>query len=270
VDESCQPKEQTPTGQSCTSDRGCTGGFCLSGRALGLEQAGDQRFCTIACCADVDCPTETRCVVADNGIRACVPETILSGSNNSGTALLAGGGTCQADEECLSGLCRSESCMYQCARDSDCIATESCTVQQSLIPALGVGGILVCDSLGMGSADPGTTCYVIETCKSRLCIENRCAEPCGSNADCDAGQICDYRNSISWWGGSTRFAVCTNTATGTTPMGGSCSSSDDCDGARCVNQVCASVCCTDSDCGQNGLTCGPVEESDGWGIYCTE
>jgi len=230
VDEGCSP--------TCLADGDCAAGqICVEGECVGA----------VPCASDSDCPAGQLCLA---GIcrpeQDCTPEVcdgfdndcdgqvdedfdLLSDPDNCGTC----GFACAAGEQCQAGTCGPAECLT----DADCAAGELCV--DGLCTAAcdrdadGDGYMAIdcggddCDDQD-ASVNPGAA----EICGDLLdnnCdgqVDEGCAAPCGSDADCAAGQVC---------------------VAGTCMAG--CASDADCAaGEVCFNGACVVPCVTDADC----------------------
>jgi len=218
-----------PEGSTCGSDVECAGGFCVDTAELGLTTEGSGEVCASACCVDGDCEGDDVCVVSGVGLRACVPARIAARSE--------GGDSCMEDSECGSGLCVARRCVETCSTNDDCLI--SCVVNRG-DALMGGDSIWACGANPLGRGDDGDTCFEGDPtgCKSSLCLDSECHDPCATTDDCPDGRVCDVIST-----GQSRLAACVSASSST------------------------QTCCTNDDCDNDGV-CRPVGSSGSWSMYC--
>ncbi|MEY4579624.1 MAG: hypothetical protein RL701_4327 [Pseudomonadota bacterium] len=175
--------EPRPVGSGCTSDAECAGGFCVKRGeyAPGVTLTDDR--CASACCTDSNCAAGSVCVVGAAGRRSCLPNNI------AGRGTQAESERCARDSECASGSCVASRCATRCAEAAACKSAEC---------MLSSGGASETRRWTCGEArgrgDTGDSCSSFDpsACRSGLCVNGNCAEPCGRNADCPRGELCRY------------------------------------------------------------------------------
>jgi hypothetical protein len=255
------PSPEFRAGAACTTSEDCHGGFCLfDGASTGI--------CSAYCRVDSQCGPGGYC-----GDGAC-------------------SGACSADTDCASGrVCRDDP--YSSGPQQTCVVRPS--------PADAAGGPCAtaadCGSSSTNSCRDVATygyaggyctgfCTTDESCApGDHCAWGTCVKSCGSSADCrGAGYACQDFDSD----GRTE---CWSSGTGTSAVGGPCSSVADCaggNGASCVvganvaggycslacdaaspcpsgsscrRAVCSADCTTDSDC-RLGYACATLFPGD--------
>ncbi len=242
-----------PLGERCSVDAECETGVCYPLRQLDLPGAGG--ICGSACCNDADCPNDTVCWAPNNGVRSCVPLSLLEAGKRPGDA-------CTTSGECTTLACSvaSNQCLAGCVHaEGDCPGGQQCVV-------------------GGGEGDGGP---VIRT----VCVEDdapREARPCATSFDCGTPecfvglfsvecteQCLAYRPE----GASGFVTVCMRDRGFETewagrclgdlvncpqlkPDGALCESRTDCADALCEGGRCVGRCCRNSDCGP-GRICRP-------------
>lgn len=227
-------------GSLCRSDAECGNGFCVSPSALGLEEVLADSLCATACCRDADCSLGSVCVQSGSGARVCLPAEIAG--RQSGAV----GERCALSSECASGVCQRQQCVDTCSSSSDC-SEGTCRINAQRSTLLEGAGAWICGEPS-GRIDTGAPCSVFDpaACASGLCLESRCAAPCGSDADCGEGFGCRYV-AVQGLLGAGRVTACLP-ADAAAPDAGS-------------------TCCTSADCGE-GLRCRPERTPEGWGMFC--
>jgi hypothetical protein len=228
-------------GSLCGSDAECGAGFCVTTRALGLEDVLADSLCATACCSDADCAEGGVCVQPGSGARVCLPVEIAGRRNRQV------GERCASSADCASGVCHGSRCVATCSRDADCDG-QTCRLNAETSTLLEGASAFICGEPG-GRAPAPALCSSFDpnACASALCHELRCAAPCGSSADCGEGLACGYV-AVRGLLGEGRVAACIAES-------------------GVVEGVPGAVCCTSADCGP-GQACKPVEHGTGWGMFC--
>ena len=108
--------KKKPAGAKCTTEAECDGGLCLS------FGGGNVGFCSNTCASKTDCPTDYRCELLPDGVKACAPV---------GEGKL--GATCTYNMNCESDLCLAGAsattgyCTAPCTVAAECPAGWGCT-----------------------------------------------------------------------------------------------------------------------------------------------
>jgi hypothetical protein len=232
-----------PGGSVCQSDAQCGDGFCVTTDALGLGDVLADNLCATACCKDADCPKNGVCVQSGSGARVCLPAEI------AGRQRAQAGDACKNSGDCASGVCQDRVCIATCSRSADC-GEATCRINVVASSLLSGAGAWICDSVG-GRGDTGDLCTMFDptSCKSALCWANRCAAPCGSDADCTTGLACEYISVNGLLGGG-RVTACVAEQSS-------------------AREAPGPTCCTNSDCGTSNV-CRPMRTGEAWGMFCQE
>ena len=203
-----------------------------------------------------------------------------SGSTTDHPGTLAEGKPCGSNNECLSGFCTDGVCCHTACAE----ACWSCSVQGSVgtCTAADFGsdprnecpddGVASCGRDGMcdGSGacrrySTGTTCRPATCSGSTLTLASRCEGgvcKAVSGLPCDP-YVCDARAGTTCLSHCTTNSdcgggnVCTNGSCGRKPLGGSCTTGDDCNSTFCQQ----GVCCRET-CSGNCMSCA-VPGSEG-------
>ncbi len=124
--------------------------------------------CRRECLSSRDCALGLRCVKAQDGLGVCqLPEER----------------TCVRDSECVTPLvCRTESCINECAEDRDCPAAQRCDEETA--------------SCAEVSDRP---CVYDSDCPEPLVCNDRqqCQIRCARTTDCDPGESCVAHESCN-------------------------------------------------------------------------
>ncbi|MFW5921209.1 MAG: hypothetical protein ACOCUS_05160 [Polyangiales bacterium] len=181
--------EPKPLGESCTVDKECESGLCMSASALGV---GEGRVCGTACCSSAGCPSGTVCWVSEAGARSCLPAHAV-GVSEPGTGMP--GDDCSSGGDCRSGICGAASglgCVGHCTSGAQCGGND-CTLAR--VDINGSERVSFVCAAGPGSGEFGDDCGSDDDCRAGACIEtwlgNYCTRACGSQDDCPFGAICD-------------------------------------------------------------------------------
>jgi V8-like Glu-specific endopeptidase len=123
----CTDSAVCGTGYRCLPDGLChrgaaepAGGPCLTNDDCAAPavcaQRGADRWCTVTCAADTECPTGFACTAVGGDLSVCAPSLGLLGA------------PCTANEQCASGLCELGNgiCTRFCDIDSPCGAGDAC------------------------------------------------------------------------------------------------------------------------------------------------
>ena len=206
--------------EPCTGDADCPNGFECTTQSVPLDGGGvaDLNVCTEAptpCLADPDCTDPEVCVIDRSGAD---PELLCQDPVPGASDL---GESCNADNECRSGLCLEQVCSRPCERpidcsqdgsficeptevttgtgmtstvnvcrpkpatqclsDSDCAGSERCIASKSSTAVE-----FVCDDPNASGSEEGASCAQDSDCAQNLCLDGTCAAPCQQNGDCTA------------------------------------------------------------------------------------
>lgn len=226
-------------GMTCATDAECSEGYCALRGAVGL--AGEGRICAKACCSDAECPPGTLCYAPGNGARMCIPAEVVGLQPGSGGALAS----CSAGDECASGFCENNQCLWNCGGHADC-AGGSCTASlrqtDSRFATYCRGG-----SSGRGTGD---FCTAGDQCRFGACYAvfggGVCSGPCGTTSDCPGSSW--YCGWDDFDGSRLQLCLVRGWDYGSDPAGASCGSNTECRDVACVSGRCWSACCNDDDC----------------------
>ncbi len=249
-----------PLGERCTVDEECDSGVCylpslLEGHGLPLEGAAG--ICSRACCSDADCPNGTVCWAPGNGVRGCIPRTMLQG-------LGASGASCDGHDACISLACLPDTneCLAPCVHpEGDCPPGTSCSVVRVQRP----------DTLrttcypGARSSDEAIPCGMAEDCPRYSCNVFGDPSPSGrfscpsfcrpvASGDGSFVTICQRDDAFigAWIGRCVLGGRCPPLAGDASP----CESNLDCRDQLCEARKCIGRCCRNSDC-DSGRICRP-------------
>ena len=177
-----------------------------------------------------------------------------------------------------------------CMADGDCADPQVCAVASS-------DGARTCqDPEGPGIT--GDACTDGSECRSGLCLNGACANPCVTGADCPNGFLCEERFIPLDNGGSTNFNVCVEAPRpcqsdgdcddpqicvidrsgmgadltcqdpipGSGDLGDACAMDNECRSGLCLDDVCSRPCERPNDCSADGsFICEPTQVSTGSG-----
>jgi hypothetical protein len=229
---------------SCTSDANCassdfcnTGGACVVKKPNGSACAGSNQ-CQSGSCVNAIC--------CNNGCGPC-------GNCSSGTCTNLGPGN-PGNPSCSPYVCggTTPSCPTNCGTDSNCIAGDYCGAGQCVV-----------------KQGNGTSCNASDQCSSGNCVSTVCCNgPCGPCGSCSTGTcvsltagnsgmpscspyVCNGVSvscPTSCSGDSsciiTDYCNSANQCAAKLPSGSTCSASDQCQSAACVNTICCNAACT--------------------------
>ena len=244
-----------PLGERCSVDAECETGVCYPLRQLDLPGAGG--ICGSACCNDADCPADTACWAPNNGVRSCVPLSLLEATGRPGDA-------CTASGECTTLACSATSnqCLPSCVHaEGDCSAGQQCIVPHREGTDELVARTVCVEGTSSAAIQP---CATSSECEFTTCYvwplgAVPCPELCLPRATEDAQgfvTVCIRDESFAreWVG------RCAGSLGSDCPElkfdGASCSSRTDCADALCEASRCVGRCCRNSDCGP-GRICRP-------------
>lgn len=255
------PAEPSDIGGSCVADRDCKAGLLCGTRTI-LTTAiatGADGTCTTPCCTSADCPPSFVCFSPGTGGNYCVSAEL---AKRDATGTKTPGQTCNADEECRSGLCKEGHCSDTCCAEADCAAGTSCRVKAVDAP-LSSGEMWSC-----APPEPGADTEVGESCGAPSCKNNNCSgfplkcrPSCCSSAECAAQgnglAICAYGKFVSN-NADTKWCFDADPNAPNAPLGEPCSGDLDCESRLCDRETrtCAAACCTDDDC-PDAMACRP-------------
>jgi len=189
-----------PMRDDCRGDFECSGGL----------------ICTDIGCTSFGCSSDDACemgTVCRDGW--CVAPTEPTPNPTSGECTTSA--ECDADLECLDGVCTPSVAPAGCTEDAECATGEICLD-------------------GECRAEEDTCHFNTECGPGRVCIDERCTTGCGLDNPCPEGQMC----------GADGF--CLNTP----PPTGECVENSDCD----AGQICLDGACIDECTGTDDTECG--------------
>lgn len=177
-------------GGSCTRGLDCHSDFCQGG------------VCVEVCTDSAQCGGGRSCkwtsYAQDQYVSSCV-------ASSGGTQ---GGGRCQVDADCASGVCYgSGSCGTLCSSSRDCTAGDVCAPVNYGVCELNTGTCslwqpnyvkaCVTPSSPAGPGAVGTACTSAGQCRSGLCESStgKCTDTCAHDADCPPTHVC----GVSLW-----------------------------------------------------------------------
>ncbi len=227
---------------------GCGDGVCLAGFELcgvGTADGRCQADCglcpeALPCRNDADCSTGNcvgdpglcgpRLPVCGDGRCANVPGLEECGSGNSGASCerdcgkCGVGGTCNANSDCVSGLCLgiiNGSGFCAGCGDGTCTA---------LIEGCGSGNSGLTCERDCGKCGHRAPCNEDADCRSNNCTAGTCHPRCGD-------RVCDFSLGIEECGSGNSGAAC-QTDCGKCAAGGTCNEDADCRSDTCFLAVC--------------------------------
>jgi hypothetical protein len=250
-------------GCQCAGPEDCKSGLCGDPSVVSpaVNAAAQQlSFCTTPCCTSADCDEATVCYATSTGESYCVRPEWLDRSAVFGA--VAGGGGCEADADCRSGLCTSSGCADVCCStaqsSTECAPNDVC--QYGTFPGRSsLDNVFVSFCAPPGGTGPtGTACTMASECRSALCTpDGHCHDACRDSLDCgDPTLECGYEfPNLSV---SQIVSVC-ETSPGTGAQGAACKGNGDCQSGFCdaKSTECTDVCYTDADCTAPGWRCRP-------------
>lgn len=162
----------------CQEDFDCFGsggGFDFSNLGLCIPAEDGKSYCRLVCMFGVECGAP--CLECVAGAK----QTLLGAADlclpKSGCA--ERGELCTGDVECESGLCVDQACAEPCSLGSDvCPDGEGCArFSEGALDGL---------CAPTGALNAGEACTRDDLCRSLLCLEGVCADPC----DLETGEPC--------------------------------------------------------------------------------
>jgi len=261
----CISNTTLPIGSPCSANAECTSPlFCADSTVVGttvLPQVG-KGVCTQPCCASSDCPQSFVCYDSGTGGRYCVDPTTLG---RSGLGTEQGGTSETSATRCRSGVLANDNqhCGDTCCSDANCAQGTAC----ALDTMDNHDGLYCTAKTGSGGQWADCSSSGASQCHDSACVEfapflDRCVTACCSTSSC--GTLDGLPASCYYLATSNNDYVplCTDTQPGSSPLGATCSSNDDCQSGVCYTdtntseQYCSDACCVDSDCG-SGWICRP-------------
>ena len=207
----------TPTPDS-GSPSDAPGGTLTTGKPCTADNQCGSGFCTDGVCCQTACHETCWTCSAPNSVGTCLPADVGTDPRNDcadeGLASCGNDGTCDG-----SGACRHYPTGTICRQPT-------CSGSTLTLASRCQAGI--CQPTSGLPCDP----YV---CDSNA--GNACLRTCTSNADCGGGNVCDDKGSC-----------------GKRPVGGSCTTNDDCNSNICQQGFCCQTACagTCMSCGVPG------------------
>lgn len=201
---------------SCVTDGECVGVKCINNKCGGKRALGDT--CADGSeCGSGSCVQNICCDSAcTDNCKSC--KMALTGQPNGKCSFVKAGEAWTA--------CPAESAA-SCGNDGTCDGQGGCRKRNVSTVCAGAScdsnayrGPWMCDGAGACKAPAQTACGLYS------CGANGCKQPCGSNADCVAGNVCDQ-------------GVCKAPVA----QGGSCSRSTQCGSGYCADGICCNEAC---------------------------
>lgn len=182
---------------------------------------------------------------------------------------LPGGAACDEDNDCLTRMCRSGSCVG-CASDDDCDDGLTCGYSPiGLLPAFAINAIPLCIEPNQRSF--GQLCLGDSECDTGVCCEGVCSTCCGESG-CDEGGTCLPATVGDGEGTEILEPHLCSAGLRTGASGDDCTSDDDCESycehltctGLCspltgVAQDCARLACDDAECSSTACAVETVE-----------
>lgn len=234
-DPACMTAPAGPLGTACSTDAQCQSNLCVPYRALALTPTvpGALGICGASCCRHSDCAafgSDAVCLAPGTGARSCVTRAVAGDA---------------ADVP----LCTTSTCSGETCRISSASTSES----SPLFNVFSCGP-------PVGSED--VFCVRNSDCRSGICNNFICRNPCGSGADCFE------RHCVFVPSGATDWVTVCGGYAGNAQTGDACSTNADCREGYCDPDVdvCRATCCSSASCA-GGLRCAPVDNA-GWEMRC--
>jgi len=264
----CVNGTKQPPGSPCIAAAECVAGYdCIYESAVGasvLPEPG-KGICSKTCCTSSDCPAGLVCYAPGTSGKYCVDPAKL-GRPPPGNA--APGETAASAEGCRSGLLENGQCVDVCCLESDCRGGTHCTLGD-------VSGhtTFACRPWSGTKGQDSTCSGGNGDCRSGACVPqnwpftSRCVDTCCGSTSCkdllQGTVVSEYPTRCAYFhlgNGSDLFPLCAAAApAGTTALGGTCGTNDDCRSGVCLGSVCSDVCCTDKDCAAvAGMRCKAI------------
>ncbi len=287
----------TTAGDGCSDT--CAIERCGNGSVEGTEECDDgnamngdgcEDDCTFSCAMDSDCDDGMVCngtETCDTTAHTCTAGTMASNGTSCGSGMVCRAGVCampvcgnsivEGSETCddgnsMNGDGCDNDCTYSCTMTSDCddgmacngaetcnTSTHVCTNPADLADGTSCGGGNVCrggscvaPSCGNTIVETGEDCDDGNSTNGDGC-DNDCTYSCTAAADCDDGDLCNGVESC-------------NTTTHVCAGGSSASDGTVCDrdGMTSTRDICLSMTCVASSCGDTFVddTMGGTEDCD--------
>ena len=249
----CVPDNRNPSGgapgASCAANDECQGTIAGAGICYdsALSNWPDDYCLATACSVDADCPGMSHC---EEGV--CFPDC-------------ASNADCRAGYQCrdLFGHGRNT-----CAPATGGLNGAPCASDDACIAGLGVASCAT-EAQGWRQGYCSASCNVDSDChQGAICEQNSCVRACATSADC---RTPDYA-CLDFFGSGRE--ICAPVASGTGPIGATCSTLLDCAGGEdglCIRQpdwkdgYCAITSCTAQSGCPSGSHCAFIDPQQGAG-----
>ncbi|MFH2010360.1 MAG: hypothetical protein ABI333_27425 [bacterium] len=263
-DYDCNPPSTICEGTACVP--GCQPGGC------GAQQCNTStgRCEPIGgCTGDQDCNPPSTICEGTACVPGCQPGSCSGGLQcNTSTGrcetatLLLDGADCTSNGQCLSGYCMDiivanipyQVCSRPCCTEYDCAVGAACLyhrgIKQCVPDRIYPAGYNFTQGAGQACASGGPYC------RSGFCnyYYGTCARTCCESTDCGVDECVWYFDEPTQY----MFELCANAAgLPNAHTGTYCTAQDQCTSMVCVANLCADLCCTNSDC-PGGYLCAQV------------
>jgi hypothetical protein len=293
-DEACNTQHQCVpkcTMASCRSGMVCsnigpTAGLCIDSSVVPPDDGS---------APDVTEAASNETSVADSNVppdTSVGPDTFVPPPDSSDSACTGSLCSCAGDSYCASGVCagvldvgaglyaaagKVDFCTTPCCTSAECEPGLVCYATSSSASA---GNYCVppqwlMRSTTLGSGTGGQTCTASSECRSGLCdtTSGTCADTCcstkQSGTECATGMTCGFGNFPGVATFDTNFTPLCGSF-GTTPNGGNCNSSSQCESGLCTSggfsPTCQDPCRSSSDCAGQNFSCS-IDHLQGSGVY---
>ncbi|MCB9728169.1 MAG: hypothetical protein H6746_06790 [Deltaproteobacteria bacterium] len=264
-DDVCDNGQCSGTVLSCDDGLACTQDLC---GPTGCEHVAIEGLCAIggACYGNGQTNPADPCqrcdpTQAQDGWTGAADGTPCDDGDACTTADACKGGVCMSasapcpddGDPCTKPTCAGGSCGFEALSGVACDDGDPCTTGESCTAGVCGGG----QPVETAGCQPGegapcsyhTDCYPWGVCARRETTgTNVCSLPCGSAAECKAGQIC------SKLPGSANVGFCQPEPEGAA-LGAPCDDSAECASRLCSDSVCAPTCLNELGCPGSGATC---------------